>query len=88
MHLHCPIKGLYIVSAIVFALQLCYKIPDILQKTNKDLKAHISLKICLKPLFFFPNTAPALINELSDGDSPDGERPSVLLQQTPICERH
>ena len=46
MQLHCPIKGPYTVSAIEFALWLCYKLPDILQRTTKDLKPHISLKIC------------------------------------------
>ena len=46
MHLHCPIKGPYTVSAIVFALWLCYKLPDILQRITKDLKGRIYLKIC------------------------------------------
>ena len=41
MCLHSPIKGLYTVSAMVFAL-LCYKLPDI--KADKDLKADISLE--------------------------------------------
>ena len=87
MHLHCPIKGIYTVRAIAFALKLCYKLPVILQKTTKDLKAHISLKnmlyflkkyfFWLKPYILFPNLAPALLNERSDGDYPGRETDSV-----------
>ena len=67
IHLHCPIKVLYTVSATVFALRLYYKLPDTLQRATKDLKAHISLKICfiikkeylfwLRPHILFPNLA-------------------------------
>ena len=45
MHLHSPIKGLYTLGAMVSALELCYKLPVILQGADKDLKAHISFKI-------------------------------------------
>ena len=42
----------------------------------------------LKLYILFPNLAPALINERSDGDSLDGERARIPLQQTLIREQH
>ena len=38
----------------------------------------------LKPYILFPNLAPALINEHSDGDSLGGERASVLCNRLPF----
>ena len=42
----------------------------------------------LKLYILFPNLAPALINEHSGGDSLDGERARVPLQQTLIHKQH
>ena len=39
----------------------------------------------LKPYILFPNLAPALINEHSDGDSLGGERASVLCNRLPFA---
>ena len=81
---------------IVFASQSCYKLPAIRQGTTKDLKALEKYALLskknnffwLKPYILFPNLTPALINENSDGDSLDGERAGIPLQQTPILKWH